>query len=425
MEKESQSSINKERSSEVEQYAEEDEYPEGGRDAILTVIGAFLVDFAQTGVSACVGILQYEYAASLLKGHTASQISWLGTFQLFFYYFAGAFVGRLFDSVGPTVLLVPGTFLMVFGLMMLSLCKEYYQFFLVQAFLIGGGMALVYYPALSSIAHFYKKKRATMFGVTTAGSSIGAVIFPIVLNKLIPVVGFPWTARIMGFMCLAFLLPSIFLVRSRLPRRKFTGFSGLVDFGGLKDVRYVLFAAGAVLSGLGMYNPNYYIQTFAGTRGYPENILTYIVSIQNAGSFFGRLIPGFLADQFGMLNVMVFASTAGSIMVFCWLSVSGNASLVIWGLFYGFAGGAVINLLPAAVGIFTPDMTKYGGRAGLVFALTSFAALSGPPIAGALLDQAHGDFLHLIVFSGTVCIVGTLFYWAARFASNPRIFAKC
>jgi len=333
-EKESQSSISKERTSEAEQFVEEIEYPEGGRDAIMTVIGAFLVDFAQSGVTACVGVLQYEYAASLLSDHTASQIAWLGTFQLFSYYFAGAFVGRLFDSVGPTVLLIPGTFLLVFGLMMLSLCKQYYQFFLAQGFLIGVGSGLAYYPALSSIAHFYKKRRATMFGVTTAGSSIGSVIFPIVLNKLIPIVGFPWTARIMGFMCLALLLPSIFLVKSRLPRREFTGFSGVVDFGGLKDVRYVLFATGAVFAGLGMYNPNYYVQTFAATKGYPENIVTYIVSIQNAGSFFGRLIPGFLADQFGMVNVMAFVATAGAITIFCWLSVFNTPGIIAWDFFF-------------------------------------------------------------------------------------------
>lgn len=31
-----------------------------------------------------------------------------------------------------------------------------------------------------------------MMGVATTGSSVGAVFFPIALNKLIPVVGFPW-----------------------------------------------------------------------------------------------------------------------------------------------------------------------------------------------------------------------------------------
>lgn len=56
----------------------------------------------------------------------------------------GAFVGPLFDAIGPTILLIIGTFLMVFGHMMVSLCKVYYEFFLAQGVVIGAGGALVF-----------------------------------------------------------------------------------------------------------------------------------------------------------------------------------------------------------------------------------------------------------------------------------------
>ena len=36
------------------------DFPEGGRDAVMTVVGALLVDFAQTGVTSCVGVLQAQ-----------------------------------------------------------------------------------------------------------------------------------------------------------------------------------------------------------------------------------------------------------------------------------------------------------------------------------------------------------------------------
>ena len=41
---------------------------------------------------------------------------------------------------------------------------------------------------------------------------------------------------------------------------------------------------------------------------------------------------------------MATVSTAGAIMVFCWLAVDSPAGLVVWGLCYGFAGGAVLNV---------------------------------------------------------------------------------
>ena len=53
-------------------------------------------------------------------------------------------VGRLFDTVGPAPLIASGAVLMTFGLMMLSLCTEYYQFFLCQGIAVGLGQALMY-----------------------------------------------------------------------------------------------------------------------------------------------------------------------------------------------------------------------------------------------------------------------------------------
>ena len=39
---------------------EEEDYPEGGRDALLTVAGAFLVNFIELGMSGVTGALQAQ-----------------------------------------------------------------------------------------------------------------------------------------------------------------------------------------------------------------------------------------------------------------------------------------------------------------------------------------------------------------------------
>lgn len=48
------------RSDESEQEATEQEYPEGGRDAYLTVLGAFLINFVELGMTSVTGALQAE-----------------------------------------------------------------------------------------------------------------------------------------------------------------------------------------------------------------------------------------------------------------------------------------------------------------------------------------------------------------------------
>lgn len=54
-------------------------------------------------------------------------------------FFFGPVIGKLYDNYGPRYLLLVGSFLEVFGIMMMSLCKEYYQFILAQGQRIEAG----------------------------------------------------------------------------------------------------------------------------------------------------------------------------------------------------------------------------------------------------------------------------------------------
>jgi hypothetical protein len=59
--------------------------------------------------------------------------------------------GKLFDSYGPRIPLAIGSFMQVFGLMMTSLSKEYYQFFLSQSVVSGIGASLIFTPGLAAV----------------------------------------------------------------------------------------------------------------------------------------------------------------------------------------------------------------------------------------------------------------------------------
>lgn len=50
----------------------------------------------------------------------------------------------MFDSVGPQILLGIGAVVMTLGLMMVSLCRNYYELFLAQGVVVGLGGALAY-----------------------------------------------------------------------------------------------------------------------------------------------------------------------------------------------------------------------------------------------------------------------------------------
>lgn len=132
-------------------------------------------------------------------------------------FLGGSWVGRLYDNYGPRYIVLIGSFLHVFGLMMASISKEYYQFLLSQGVCSAIGASMVFYPAFNCVTTWFFKRRALGFGIAASGSSLGGVIFPIMVHKLIPKVGFPWTMRICAFMILGLLIIANLLIRSRIP----------------------------------------------------------------------------------------------------------------------------------------------------------------------------------------------------------------
>lgn len=61
-------------------------------------------------------------------------------------------IGILFDAHGPRMLLLVGTFLHVFGIMMASISTEYWHFILAQGLCSATGTSLIFNAALGSVS---------------------------------------------------------------------------------------------------------------------------------------------------------------------------------------------------------------------------------------------------------------------------------
>jgi MFS family permease len=62
--------------------------------------------------------------------------------------FKGPVVGKLHDSYGPRYLILAGTFLHVFGLLMASISTTYYQLLLSQGLCSAIGVSAVFQPGI-------------------------------------------------------------------------------------------------------------------------------------------------------------------------------------------------------------------------------------------------------------------------------------
>lgn len=154
----------------------------------------------------------------------------------------------------------------------------------------------------------------------------------------------------MGFVFLFLLVLGNILVRSRLPPKK--DGSVLPNFGIFRSVPFSLMTAGVFFSELGLFIPITYLSSDALAQGFSTAFSYQILAILNAGSFFGRWLPGYMADRFGRFNTLILTVTLCLISTFAlWLSAANSTPLiVVYSVLFGFGSGSNISLTPVCVG---------------------------------------------------------------------------
>lgn len=209
------------------------------------------------------------------------------------------------------ILLVTGTFWIVFGHMMLSLTTTFWQSLLAQGFAVGLGGGCLFIPGIAILPPYFTTKIGLAIGLAASGSSTGGIIYPIMFFKLIPEVGFPWAVRILGFTALATLLVPIFTMKIRVKPPKIRS---LIDWDAFTDWPYISFVIGTLIGFIGLYVGIFYISYYGEATGLTDHSLSfYLVPILNAGSVFGRTIPNYISDKIGPLNVLMPSKSPPSI----------------------------------------------------------------------------------------------------------------
>lgn len=378
--------------------------PDGGIRAWTQALMGHLVVFNVWGYVNTFGVFQAYYASKL--GHPPSDISWVGSVQIFLLFFVGTFSGRATDYGLFRLTFSAGSVFLVLGVFMTSLCNKYWQLFLAQGVCTGLGNGLLFCPSLALLSTYFSKNRSLAIGVAASGTATGGVIYPIIVQQLLTKIGFGWTVRVVAFLMLAIQLTTLAFLRTRLPPRK----SGpIVEWAAFTELPYLLFSIGMFLVFWGLYFAFYYLPSFGRDIigiSYKESINNLL--ILNAVGLFGRLFPAYLADKFfGPLNLIIPWTMLGGVLIYSWPGVTSRSGLVAFSVLYGLFGAGIQSLFPATLSSLTTDLKKAGIRIGMVFTVCSIASLTGPPLAGALIQKRGGDYLYAQMFAGSALVAGS------------------
>lgn len=137
-------------------------------------------------------------------------------------------------------LLVGGSLISSFSLFMLSLTKPgnfyqvsifrylamfsrnkiFHKVFLTQAIGAGIGGGMLYVPSVSLVSQYFKRRRSSVMTFVAAGSSLGSVVHPIMLNNTLERIGFANATRANAGLIAGLYLIACLLMRTRVPPAK-------------------------------------------------------------------------------------------------------------------------------------------------------------------------------------------------------------
>ncbi|KAJ9133393.1 Riboflavin transporter MCH5 [Pleurostoma richardsiae] len=392
--------------------------PDGGLQAWTAVLCVHLVIMNTWGYINSFGVFQTYYTSALSL--PPSTISWIGSVQVFLLFFIGTFTGRLTDAGYFREVFFLGSAFQILGIFATSACTEYWQFFLAQGVCMGLGNGCLFCPAMATVSTYFSTRRSLAIGLAACGSVTGGLVYPSMVRQLLPSVGFPWTIRAMGFIQLAGLVVSNVFLKTRIPPRR----SGaIVDWAAFKDLDYTFYAAGSFFCFMGVYFAFYYVASFSrDIIGMTYTDSLNLLLVLNGVGAVGRIVPNHYADRLGAINVFVPVALVAGVCQLAWIAVDSPAGLYVWACFYGIAAGGIQSLFPAGLSSLTTDLRRAGVRMGMVFTINSFATLTGPPVAGAIISATEGGrYYGAQAFAGCVLLVGTGFMAAARVAKTRRV----
>ncbi|KAJ9134511.1 MFS general substrate transporter [Coniochaeta hoffmannii] len=394
----------------------EETYPEGGRRAWLVVLGSWLALFSSLGLMNILATFQTYISKHQLSHYDSSTIGWIFSLYTFLCFFLGIYIGPIFDKYGPRYLIMAGTLALAASLMLLSICTQYWQFLLAFGLLSGLASSLLFTPSIAAVGHFFHARRGLATGIASTAGSLGGVIFPLMLQSLFERVGWAWAVRILGFVCLALTVAANFLIRSRLPPRE--GASVHPDPGIFLNRAFALTTAAVFLLEFALFIPLTYISSYALAQGFGEAFSFRIVTVLNAGSVVGRVVPGWYADVIGPFNANMISVAVTVVACFgVWLPAGGTtAGLVVFAVLFGFTSGSNISLVPVSIGRLCRTQ-EYGRYYATCYTIVSVAALIGIPIAGRILTACHGDYWGLIVTTGVVYVAALVAFGGAKVAA--------
>lgn len=370
----------------------------------FVVAGAFATQFAIIGVLFSLGLfvnvfeLEFGWSRTLFSSASALAMFMMGTIAI-----VG---GKLSDKFGPRLVLSVSGILFGLGLAGLSLISEPWHFFLFMGTLIAIGLGTHDVVTLSTVAHWYDKRRGMMTAVVKVGTALGQVIVPLIVAALIAGVGWRKTLLIVGVGAACVLFSAAMLMRYPAEGEGASSILGKAVSGlGLSEAKKSRTFMAMCLIQFLFFATMVAIPLHLAPHGMDMGLSTAqaatLLSIVGGSSILGRLGVGILIDKIGCRNAMSICLFLLICALVSFSLANNHLSLGVITVLYGFAHGALFVVVSPMVAFYF-GMRAHGELFGIVLFFGTIGGAIGPIAMGATFDSLGSytfAFLALAIFA--------------------------
>jgi MFS family permease len=127
----------------------------------------------------------------------------------------GILMGNLTDKFGPRLVVLFSGVLLGLGYFLMSRISTEWQLYLFFGVIIGIGMSGIWIPLLSTVARWFERSRSLMTGITISGLTVGQIIGPPVISRLIDRYDWRDTYTILGITVFVIVVLSALLLQRK------------------------------------------------------------------------------------------------------------------------------------------------------------------------------------------------------------------
>jgi MFS family permease len=326
--------------------------------------------------------------------------------------------GRLSDRFGPRVVMAVGGVFLGIGYLLMSRVSHFWHVYLYCTVIIGFGISGTDVVMLSTTSRWFLRFRGLVTGIAKAGTGVGMLVMPLLLNGLIVRYGWRGTFLSLGILSLlTYVCLAQFLVRdpgkmglwpdnekrvSHVPGPEPE--KGLNTEQAVRTMSFWTICIAYILALFCLATMLLHVVPHVIDMGFSSTSGARILSTLGAVSILGRFVMGGTADRIGTKSVLVICFMCLTMGLF-WLQISDRYwMMVVFAFLHGFAhGGFFAIVAPITAEYF--GTRSHGELFGIVTFVSTFGAAAGPILAGVVFD-ASGSYQMVFRIMTGVSIAG-------------------